>query len=215
MIEMDKLIGALDPMSMPEAFNDTLPPIPAVLPPIESIKGPMLNAVPIELQFRKYIWTENPLLQFNQPSTVAKENITSTEELKSLQYDRIIHEVSDRYQIDPALIKAMIRVESRYNHRAQSHRGAQGLMQLMPRTAAELGVTDILDPEQNIDAGARYYKWLLKRVKGQRDLALAAYNAGIKRVLQYRGIPPFSETRAYVLKVMRYYDKYKDSSEQS
>ena len=88
-------------------------------------------------------------------------------------------------------------------------------MQLMPETAQELGVTDILDPEQNIDAGARYYKWLLEKMKGNRDLALAAYNAGIQRVMNYGGIPPFSETRTYVNKVHQYYQKYKVNPDQS
>jgi hypothetical protein len=204
-----------DLKSLQSALDDIAPNNTVTAMNTGKAKASTPQSVPMELQFRRYVWNENIFLQFDQPSVVEKGFLTSAEDLKLLRYDGIINRVSLRYQIDPALLKAMISVESRYNEKAESHRGAKGLMQLMPRTAAELGVTDILDPEQNIDAGARYYKWLLKRVKGKRDLALAAYNAGLQRVWDYRGIPPFAETKAYIIKVNRYYDKYKQRPQKS
>ena len=163
----------------------------------------------IELQFRHTRWPEYTYLQFREPSLLEKGWHIGPGDEQYVQYDRIITKVASRHNVEPALIKAIITVESFFDHRAESHRGAKGLMQLMPETAQDLGVTDILDPEQNIDAGARYYKWLLNEFKGQHNLALAAYNAGIKRVMTYGGIPPFKETREYVDKVQYYYQKYK------
>jgi len=121
----------------------------------------------------------------------------------------IIIQAADRHRIDPALIKAIILAESEYNPRAISKKGARGLMQLMPRTASELGVKDAFDPELNIDAGVKYFKQLLDRFDGNIELALAAYNAGSKKVRKYRGVPPFKETKHYIKKVFNYYEYYK------
>jgi|GEM_PF-405319 len=214
-MQLDFFVADLDFESMQLAYDRFLGPISAVSTDYGNMNVLNPQAVPIELQFRKTVWAERTMLQYNQPSIEEKGYIVSGEDLRFLRYDAIINKVADRHSVDPALIKAIITVESYFNHKAESHRGAKGLMQLMPRTAEDLGVTDILDPEQNIDAGARYYKWLLKRVKGKRDLALAAYNAGIKRVMDYRGIPPFAETRAYVIKVQQYYKKYKEKPKRS
>jgi hypothetical protein len=115
----------------------------------------------------------------------------------------IIKEAADRYGIDEALITAVIEAESQFNPRAVSRRGAQGLMQLMPDTAASLGVADPFSPRENIDGGVRHLRALMDRFDNNVPLALAAYNAGHVAVIQYRGIPPYPQTRAYVNRILR------------
>ena len=119
-------------------------------------------------------------------------------------------QAADTYQVDPALIRAIIMVESSYNPRAVSRRGAQGLMQLMPATAKSLGVEDSFDPGLNIDGGVRYFKQLLDRFEGDVELSLAAYNAGSRKVREYGGVPPFRETLNYIEKVRHYQEKYQN-----
>jgi soluble lytic murein transglycosylase-like protein len=116
-------------------------------------------------------------------------------------YDDIIDEAAKTYKIDPRMIKAVMQAESAFNAMAVSPVGALGLMQLMPDVAKELGVTDPLDPRQNIMAGSKYLKQLLDAHDGNVRLALASYNAGPGNVAKYRAIPPFKETRNYVKKV--------------
>ena len=120
----------------------------------------------------------------------------------------IIHEAADRYKVDAALVKAIIMAESGYNPTAISKRGAVGLMQLMPATAGDLGVDDLLDPVHNIDAGVKYFKRLLNQFNGDLRLALAAYNAGSRKVKKYQGIPPFKSTHYFIQKVFKYYQFY-------
>jgi soluble lytic murein transglycosylase-like protein len=122
----------------------------------------------------------------------------------------IILQEANRYEVDPALVKAIIMAESGYNPKAISKKGAKGLMQLMPSTAEALGVEDIFNPEQNISGGVRYFKQLVNRFDGDVTLALAAYNAGSRKVRHYQGIPPFKSTQCYIKKVFKYYDLYKD-----
>jgi soluble lytic murein transglycosylase len=114
-----------------------------------------------------------------------------------------IQEVAGRHGVDPALVESVIRVESAWNPWAESRKGAQGLMQLMPRTASALGVRDAFDPRQNIEGGVRHLRYLLNRYPGDLSLVLAAYNAGERAVDQYGGIPPYPETQQYVQKVLR------------
>ena len=123
--------------------------------------------------------------------------------------DTIIMDTSTLYEVDPALIKAIIMAESGFNPNAVSKRGAKGLMQLMPATARALGVEDIFDPEHNIKGGVQYFKKLLNRYKGNVHLSLAAYNAGITKVRKYKGIPPYKATQSYIKKVFKYYEIYK------
>lgn len=117
-------------------------------------------------------------------------------------YQTIINQMAKKYQVDKTLIHAVILTESAYDNQAVSIKGAQGLMQLIPETAELYNVTDPFDPEQNIDAGTRHLRKLLDKYKGNTELALAAYNAGIGAVEQYHGIPPYRETQSYVSKIM-------------
>jgi soluble lytic murein transglycosylase-like protein len=119
--------------------------------------------------------------------------------------EKLVQEAADRHHVDPALIRAVIETESNWNPRAYSHKGAGGLMQLIPTTAQRFGANDVFNPQQNIDAGVRYLKTLLERYNGNLDLALAAYNAGEGAVDRAHGIPAFRETRNYVQKVQDAY----------
>jgi soluble lytic murein transglycosylase-like protein len=107
------------------------------------------------------------------------------------------------------MIKAIIMAESSFNPKAVSHKGAKGLMQLMPGTAEYLGVKDCFDPAHNIDGGVRYFKTLLDRFHYDIKLALAAYNAGSRNVRKYGGVPPFRATQSYIDKVLKYYADFK------
>jgi soluble lytic murein transglycosylase-like protein len=122
-----------------------------------------------------------------------------------LPFDQAIHEAAGRYDVDADLIQAIIMVESQFNPGAKSKKGAKGLMQLMPVTADALDVANIYNPEENVNAGVRHFRWLLDRFDGDLRRALAAYNAGVQNVLRYNGVPPYPETQAYVSKVLEYY----------
>lgn len=122
----------------------------------------------------------------------------------------LVADAANRYQLDAALLHAVIATESAYNPRALSRKGAGGLMQLMPDTARRYGVSDMFDPAQNVQGGARYLSDLMQMFNQDINLALAAYNAGENAVLRHGNrIPPYPETRAYVPKVMGYYQKYR------
>ncbi|MGH9792234.1 MAG: lytic transglycosylase domain-containing protein [Candidatus Acidiferrales bacterium] len=116
-------------------------------------------------------------------------------------FDTLITAAALKHGVDERLITSMIAAESNFDPRAISPKDARGLMQLMPATALRFGVTDIFNPEQNINAGSRYLRELLDRYSNDLPLALAAYNAGPERVAQYRGVPPFRETRDYIARV--------------
>jgi len=119
--------------------------------------------------------------------------------------EKLVKEAAERHRMDPALIRAVIETESNWNPRAYSHKGAGGLMQLIPTTAQRFGAYDVFNPRQNIDAGVKYLRTLLERYRGNLDLALAAYNAGEGAVDRAGGVPSYRETRSYVRKVQDAY----------
>lgn len=124
----------------------------------------------------------------------------------SADLDAIFNEAASKYGVDAKFLKAIAKCESDFSTECTSRSGAMGIMQLMPQTAASLGVTNAYDPYQNIMGGARYISEKLTQYNGDKSLALAAYNAGSGNVAKYGGIPPFKETQNYVAKVMAYYN---------
>ncbi len=136
-----------------------------------------------------------------QTSFAEPPKISAAERANREKIEQMIREVSDRYRVDPALVRAVIQTESNWNSSAVSRKGALGLMQLVPGTAQQLGVSNAFDPKQNLDGGVRYLHTLLQRYNGDLDKALAAYNAGPGAVDRAGGIPQYRETREYVQKV--------------
>ncbi len=158
--------------------------------------------VPTDPQYKMII---PPAVSKRLPSYLALKGGKDT---KQSDFNKLIESKSYKYGLDPALVKAVIAVESDFNPNAVSVKGARGLMQLMPMTANELGVFNSFDPESNIDGGTRYLRYLLDYFSWDVDLALAAYNAGIMRVIQNTGIPPIPATHEYISRVKTNYRKY-------
>ncbi len=137
------------------------------------------------------------------------ERRTPHRSVNNRRFDDIIADTSAKYGVDPRLVRAVVKAESDFDAHAVSRKGAQGLMQLMPETARLMGVRDIHDPEENIEGGIRKLSSLLKMFGWNLHLALAAYNAGESAVIKYGDVPPYSETRNYVKRVLYYYNRYK------
>jgi len=152
------------------------------------------------IHLAKAVPSKNPFIELE---------MTSNQKNAENRYQRLIIDAAYRYKVEPAIIKAIIMAESGFNPKAVSKVGARGLMQLMPRTAKSLGVEDSFKPAHNIDAGVRYFKYLLDQFDGEMKLALAAYNAGSYNVRKYGGVPPFKETKFYIYKVLKYYEAYR------
>jgi Soluble lytic murein transglycosylase and related regulatory proteins (some contain LysM/invasin domains) len=127
----------------------------------------------------------------------------------AVPFGEIIHAKAQKYDVDPALVAAVVETESCFRSHARSQVGARGLMQLMPKTGRWMGATNLYNAEQNVDAGAKYLRYLNHRFDGNLAMTIAAYNAGEGNVRRYNGVPPFRETRSYVKRVMTRYEKRK------
>jgi soluble lytic murein transglycosylase-like protein len=132
----------------------------------------------------------------------------------AVPFGDIIHAKAQKYDVDPALVAAVVETESRFRSHARSQVGARGLMQLMPKTGRWMGASNLYNADQNVDAGAKYLKYLNGRFDGNLTKTIAAYNAGEGNVRRYNGVPPFRETRSYVKKVMSRYEKRKRELQQ-
>lgn len=161
---------------------------------------------------------QTPAFITSKPGQLNLKNTTTTSASLNLGAQRIMDRQSleqmvtgagQRHQIDPDFINSVIRAESGFNNRAVSKKGAQGLMQLMPGTASQLGVANSFDPNANVEGGTKYLRELLERYNYDVPKALAAYNAGSRRVDQYHGVPPYFETQTYVAKIIRDYNRKK------
>jgi hypothetical protein len=149
-----------------------------------------------------------------RPSDLVRSNTLKTSLAKpAVPLNQVVDNASATYHLDPDLVNSVIHAESGFNAHAVSPKGARGLMQLMPQTANKLGVGDSFDPQANVDGGSRYLRELLERYNFDLVKALAAYNAGPQRVEQYRGVPPFRETRAYVARIVHEYNTKKIAQE--
>ncbi len=161
---------------------------------------------------------ENGVMHFTNAPTSPKFKLFMRERrqfiarLDAHQFDPIIQETSRKYGLEPALIKAVIKAESDFDPYAVSHKGARGLMQIMPMNFRLLNVENPFDPLQNIEGGARYLRDMLDRYGGNLELALAAYNAGPGAVDRFAGIPPYPETADYIARVKKYLDRYARNS---
>lgn len=142
----------------------------------------------------------------------AKAGHTKGERVPNSEIDSLIEQYSAKNGLDKDFVKSVVRHESGFNVNATSKCGAMGLMQLMPATAQGLGVTNAYDAEQNIAGGTKYLKGLMDRFDNNKELALAAYNAGPNAVKKYGGVPPYKETQNYVKNIMKTYDNYKGGS---
>ena len=155
-------------------------------------------------------YTDNPMDtnadRIYKDKSSTSTNIARVKPEDSTDYHSIINDKAETYDIDPSLIMAVIETESNWNSMAISRKGAMGLMQLMPSTANDMDVRNPFNPEENIEGGTKYLKYLLERFKGDLTLALAAYNAGPNAVEKYGYIPPYTETRQYVSKVLSLYN---------
>jgi soluble lytic murein transglycosylase-like protein len=175
-----------------------------------------ISAAPPSAQADIYMFIDSQgVLHFTNAPTSSQYTLYIKERPKPAEvtkkYDGIIQEASNAYGLSFSLLKAMIRVESNFNSRAVSKKGALGLMQIMPQNLQALNIRDPYDPKENIMGGARYLKSMMERFEGKLPLALAAYNAGPTIVDKYENIPPIKETKDYVKKVMKYFYLYQKS----
>lgn len=147
--------------------------------------------------------------ELTPPPILAPAPTVATVQPTPQRLDDVVDLVSNRHHLDPDLVNSVIRAESAFHTRAISPKGAQGLMQLMPQTASQLGVANAFEPSANVEGGTKYLRELLERYNFDLIKALAAYNAGPHRVEQYHGVPPYYETRAYVARIVRDFNRKK------
>lgn len=166
-----------------------------------------LSNVPADGRYSVLIAASQQAVAATAPVTAVRKNRAGF--AGKAGYEQVVDEVARTHGVESALLHAVISVESSYNARAVSRAGAAGLMQLMPQTARRYGVTDVFDPKQNLEGGARYLKDLLYMFDNDTSLALAAYNAGEHAVMKHGNrIPPYRETLHYVPRVMDFYQRY-------
>lgn len=185
---------------------DIFADIAAVQSRIAEISGVPVQAPPPARSFANVLSRElAPATAAALPDAAARASAP----VAPAEIDALVQQNAAIWQVDPALIKAVIANESSFNANATSSVGAQGLMQLMPETAASVGVKDAYDPAQNVAGGTRYLKGLLDRFNGDTRLAVAAYNAGPGAVEKYGDVPPYAETKNYVQNVLGSYSSYR------
>ena len=171
-------------------------PPAAAAPATQLARPPLVNKPDVNQPLAK------PLLQA-QPAAISKLTASPNTATTAFDLDQVVREASSKNHLDPDFVSSVIRAESNFKTHAISKKGAQGLMQLMPATASQLGVADPFDPRANVEAGTAHLSALLDRYNNDPIKALAAYNAGAHRVKQYNGVPPYRETRAYINKIVR------------
>jgi soluble lytic murein transglycosylase len=157
-------------------------------------------------------FTNVPTKPIYRPFRLLQPYIRGLGGKESATFDQLIRESCQRYGVEFALVKAVIKAESAFDPLALSRAGARGLMQLMPDTATLHGVADVHDPHDNIDGGVRHLRFLLDRFRGNLTLTVAAYNAGPEAVARYNGVPPYEETQEYVQRVLQYRESYRQRS---
>ncbi len=190
-----QIVSALDARGNRVYFNEAPPPAKTAKPPVNGPVAAGNTSNSVRTNSAGFVVRNSP-----SPSNSTGASSVSRERLEEL-----IQTVAARHHVDPALVRAVVKVESGGNPEAVSRKGAMGLMQLMPETAVEMGVTKVFDPQENLDAGVRQLRVLLERYNGDLDKALAAYNAGAGAVDRAGGVPRNSETRDYVRKVTNNY----------
>lgn len=172
----------------------------------------MNESSPTDYKFRNIEGSKAVFGTLVKPSSKINSNssipiINKKSDYSRIEIENIIDDISEKHGINSKLVKALIKQESGFNPKAVSKVGAKGLMQLMPATAKNLGVTDVTDPVQNVDGGVRYLKSMMNKYNGNLILALAAYNAGPGAVDKYNGVPPYKETQNYVKNILANYLK--------
>jgi len=170
----------------------------------------MLDPIMAQLQHQLYNSALKDLEALLQNGLGLFSGQGSTFKARPSEFDQLLTDAAQRYDLDPALLKAVAQAESNFSATAVSHAGAKGIMQLMDATAQQLGVSNSFDPVQNIDGGARFLRHLLDRYNGNEVLALAAYNAGPGAVDKWGGLPPYDETRAYIPRVLGLTQQYRE-----